>query len=440
MKKYNKYKPSGIEWLGDIPEHWENHRIDWITSIVRGNTGLKKDELLNEGEYVALQYGKTYKVDEVNNTFNFFVNNEYYKKSQIVNQGDTILISTSESIEDLGHSCFYNRIDIGLLGGEQILLNPNRKLVDEKFLYYYSKFFRYELQKYATGLKVFRFNIDDLKHVLITLPVLDEQTAIAAYLDRKTAAIDKKKALLTKKIEYYKELRKSLINQTVTKGLNPNAKLKHSGIDWIGKIPEHWEVKRLKECLRKDITDGPHETPEFTNTGYPFISVDGIVDGELVFNNCRYISEIDYTRFSKKVKIEMNDLFMGKAASTGKIARVKVDFKFTVWSPIAVIKTKKEIDTVFIEYFLKSEAVQPQIENLCTHNTQKNIAMKDIPKIILAIPPKEEQTAIASYLDEKTTTIDQIVSNLQKQIEKLKELRKVLINDVVTGKIKVIEG
>ena len=109
MIKYDSYKPSGIEWLGDIPSNWENHRIDWIGSIVRGNTGFKKDELLPYGEYVALQYGKTYKVDEVNEKFNFFVNSEFYKSSQVVQYGDLVIISTSETIEDLGHSCFYNR-------------------------------------------------------------------------------------------------------------------------------------------------------------------------------------------------------------------------------------------------------------------------------------------------------------------------------------------
>ena len=98
MIKYDSYKESDIEWLGEVPEHWKNYRIDSTASLVRGNTGLLKDELLANGEYVALQYGKTYKVDEVNNTFDFFVNSEYYKKGQIVNLGDTVLISTSENV------------------------------------------------------------------------------------------------------------------------------------------------------------------------------------------------------------------------------------------------------------------------------------------------------------------------------------------------------
>jgi type I restriction enzyme S subunit len=215
-KPYPKYKDSGIEWLGEIPEDWENYRIDWINTIIRGNTGFTKDELLEYGEFVALQYGKTYKVDEVNETFEFYVNSEFYKKNQVVNYGDIILISTSETIEDLGHSCFYNRKDLGLIGGEQILLKPNTKFIFDKYLYYYSKVFCNELRKYATGLKVFRFSIDDLKNIFIFIPSLHEQQQIAQYLDEKTSKIDTLITKATKAIELLKERRTALISAVVT--------------------------------------------------------------------------------------------------------------------------------------------------------------------------------------------------------------------------------
>ena len=211
-----KMKESGVEWLGEIPEGWKNYRIDWINTIVRGNTGFKKDELLDSGKYVALQYGKTYKVDEVNLTFKFYVNDEFYKSSQVVHYGDTILISTSETVEDLGHSCFYNRKDLGLIGGEQILLKPNTKLIFEKYLYYYSKVFSNELKKYSTGLKVFRFSIDDMKNIFISLPSLQEQEKIANYIDDKTSKIDILITKATKAIKLLKERRTALISAVVT--------------------------------------------------------------------------------------------------------------------------------------------------------------------------------------------------------------------------------
>ena len=209
-------KNSGIEWLGEIPEHWETYRIDWITNIVRGNTGFKKDELLDNGEYVALQYGKTYKVDVVDDSFNYFVNNEFYKENQIVLKGDTILISTSETIEDLGHTCFYNNENVGLLGGEQILLKPNRKVLYEKYLYQYSRQFCLGLKKYAKGLKVFRYNTNDLKQIFIAIPSIEEQIQIADFLDREIIRIESLTIKMKNEIELLIEYKTALISEVVT--------------------------------------------------------------------------------------------------------------------------------------------------------------------------------------------------------------------------------
>lgn len=211
-----KMKDSGFAWLGKIPEHWISYRIDWVTNIVRGNTGFKKDELLNSGEYVALQYGKTYKVDIVDDSFNFFVNSEFFKESQVVSKGDTILISTSETVEDLGHACYYNNENIGLLGGEQILLKPNRKVLYEKYLYQYARQFCLELKKYAKGLKVFRFNTTDLKQIFIAIPSIEEQIQIADFLDRETIRIDSLINKMEKEIVLLKEYKTTLISEVVT--------------------------------------------------------------------------------------------------------------------------------------------------------------------------------------------------------------------------------
>lgn len=437
MKKYNSYKDSGIEWLGYKPEHWSNNRIDWITSFVRGNTGLKKDELLEVGEYVALQYGKTYKVDEVDNSFNFFVNSEYYKRNQTVKRGDTILISTSETIEDLGHSCYYNREEIGLLGGEQILLKPKTKLINEKYLYYFSKIFCSELRKYATGLKVFRFNTDDLKKVFIALPTPEEQTAITQYLDTKTQAIDKKINLLTKKAETYKELRKSIINDAVCKGLDKNVKLKESGIDWIGKIPEHWKISRVKDSFilftGNSISDkGMFERKE---NSFDYVSTKDIdfETGQISYENGVYIPLEDK---SFKIAKAYSTLICIEGANAGKkIGFTEKDICFV--NKLCAIKsrTKNNADKYFF-YYTQSPLFEKQFFAIL-NGLIGGVSLSSIKYFDIISPSKEEQTAIANYLDEKTHKIDTIVSNIGKQIDTLKELRKTLINDVVTGKIKV---
>jgi type I restriction enzyme S subunit len=209
-------KDSGIKWLGDIPEHWEVVKLNGVCSFVRGNSSFKKDELLSTGKYVALQYGKTYKVNEVDKKYQFYVNDEFYKVSQIVNYGDVIFISTSETIEDLGHSVFYNRSDLGLLGGEQIVLKPNNAIVNGKYLCYSSKIFAKELQKYATGVKVFRFNINDLKTIYTSVPPTQEQTAIVSHIEKETSKLNKTISTIEKEIALTQEYRTALIAEAVT--------------------------------------------------------------------------------------------------------------------------------------------------------------------------------------------------------------------------------
>ncbi|MHA7059556.1 restriction endonuclease subunit S [Aquimarina sp. M1] len=208
-------KNSGIDWLGDIPEHWEVIKLVGLCHFVRGNSTFKKDELLNNGKYVALQYGKTYKVDEIDENYHFYVNEEFHKSTQTIKFGDVIVVSTSETIEDLGHSVFYNRNDIGLLGGEQMALKPYHQNIDNKYLYYSAKLFTKTLQVYATGVKVFRFNINHLKTIYTSLPPKEEQAQIVSHIKTETAKIDQAITKAQKEIELIKEYKEAMIAEAV---------------------------------------------------------------------------------------------------------------------------------------------------------------------------------------------------------------------------------
>ena len=209
-------KDSGIEWIGLVPRHWNIEKLSSLCHFVRGNSTFAKEDLLSNGQYVALQYGKTYKIDEVDSSYNFFVNEEFYKESQSVNFGDTIVISTSETIEDLGHSAFYNRNDIGLLGGEQVLIKPNNDILDYYYSYYTTKVFTKTLRKYATGIKVFRFNLNYLKTIHVAVPPKEEQIEITSYIKCALAQVDKAIVLQQSQIDKLQEYKASLINSTVT--------------------------------------------------------------------------------------------------------------------------------------------------------------------------------------------------------------------------------
>lgn len=446
MIKYDNYKPSKVELLIDIPSNWENYRIDFVGSFVRGNTGFKKDELLNKGEYVALQYGKTYKVDEVDSTFNFFVNSEFYKQSQIVNRGDVILVSTSETIEDLGHSCFYNRNDLGLLGGEQILLKPNSKIIDEKYLYYYSKFFCSQLRKYATGLKVFRFNIDDLKKIFISIPSLQEQEIIVIYINSKTEAIDKKINILSKKTNYYKEYRKSIINEAVSKGLNKNVKYKNSDVEEFGDIPEHWSVLRLKSLGSIETSSVDKKIVEHEDLVklVNYTDVYGNLNKEIINNDNFMVVSANIKQVKSKF-LKKGDVLFTPSSETiediGVSAVVMEDLENTLYSyHLLRLRFSKKVHLNFKKYLFNNDLVQNYLSKSATGTTRKILGLSAFNNIPLILPKSiKEQEEIAKYLDNKTQVIDKILSNISSQIITLKELRKTLINDVVTGKIKVTQ-
>ena len=209
--------------------------------------------------------------------------------------------------------------------------------------------------------------------------------------------------------------------------------MKPSNVEWLGAVPEHWDVRRLKTILADRVTDGPHLTPTFVASGVPFLSVDGIQSGELVFEDCRYVSLEDHVEFSKKAAPRRGDLLLGKAASTGKLARVKVDFEFSIWSPLALIRPdQSQVLSEFLEYAIKDVSAQVQIEMLCTLNTQKNIGMADIPRLVVALPPLAEQAAIVRYLDHADRRISRYIRAKQRLIELLEEEKQAIIHRAVT--------
>lgn len=219
-------KDSGVEWIGEIPEEWEVKKLFGTSQFIRGNTAFSKDEMLSNGDYVAVQYGKAYQIDEINEEYEYYINNEFYKDSQVVNQGDTIIISTSETIEDLGHSVFYNRNDVGLLGGEQMMLKPNTGLISGKYLFYSSKVFTKELRKFATGIKVYRFNINDLKTIYISVPPTEEQAVIVSHIESQSSKIDQAISIQEQQIEKLKEYKATLIDSAVTGKVKVNEGMK----------------------------------------------------------------------------------------------------------------------------------------------------------------------------------------------------------------------
>jgi|LSQX01.1.fsa_nt_gb type I restriction enzyme S subunit len=207
---------------------------------------------------------------------------------------------------------------------------------------------------------------------------------------------------------------------------------KDSGVEWLGEIPSNWEAVPLKFMCKNFVKDGPHETPEFIDSGIPFLSVDGIQDGKLVFEGCRFISLADHEYYSLKCKPAKGDVLLGKAASVGKVAYVDTDVEFNVWSPLAVITPKTPVFGRYIYYCLQSVELQAQCEVYSNANTQKNLGMNTIDNLDFPYPTSIEALKITKFLDHETAKIELLIKKQQQLVEFLKEKRQALISSAVT--------
>lgn len=431
MQTYTHYKDSGIDWIGPIPEHWEVNKLKFFSKI-KSITNRTEEELLS----VYLDKG-VINFNEVD-AKRTNVTSLDLSKYQLVEVGDFVLNNQQAWRGSVGVSKYK-----GIVSPAYIVLD----LIGNFNLSYANYFFRdiNMVSKYlmnSKGVGTIQRNLywPSLKEVFIYSPPIHEQEAIANFLDDRTAKIDALVQTKEQQIEKLKELRQAKIHQAVTKGLDASASIKDSGIEWIGEIPEHWEVSKVKNYLKIPITDGPHTTPILLDEGIPFISAEAIKNGKIDFNKKRgNISEEDYKLFSQKYVPQRNDIYMIKSgATTGNIAMVETDDIFTIWSPLAVFRSNHRILPKFLYNILQSSYFKTSVELSWSFGTQQNIGMGVLSNLYITIPISlKEQEQIVAYLDEVTGKIDQAITQKQVQITKLKEYKQSLINDVVTGKVKV---
>lgn len=445
MMKYDTYKTSDLEWLPMIPEHWTILRLKDLGNLQNGISNGK--DYFGFG-FPFVSYGNVYndtiRLTEITTLANSSTTDQ---KAYSVKEGDVFFTRTSETIDEIGiASTCQNTIPKATFSGFTIRLRPKRKLITKEFSKY---FFRASINRQFLSKEISLVTRASLsQNLLSNLPVLlpshSEQTAIAQYLDTKTQAIDKKIYLLTRKADYYKELRKSIINDAICKGLDKNVKLKESGIVWIGKIPEQWNVERLKALgvIETSSVNKKVEEDEELVKLVNYTDVYGNTNKE-IWNSDNYMVVSANRLQLQYKKLKKGDVLFTPSSETigdiGVSAVVMEDLKNTLYSyHILRLKFTVKMHLNFKKYLFNNDFVQEYFSKSATGTTRKILGLNTFYNLPIVFPPSiEEQTAIASYLDEKTQKIDAIVSNIGKQIDTLKELRKTLINDVVTGKIKV---
>ncbi len=275
---------------------------------------------------------------------------------------------------------------------------------------------------------------------IIDIP-LDLQKTIAHYLDTQTAQIDRKIDLLTQKATLYRNLKQSLINETVTRGLDKTVPMKDSAIEWLGEVPEHWKITFLVKTL-SSLVDYRGRTPRKVNNdenGMLLVTARNIKNGRIDYSLSEEFVDIDDVQsLLNRGKPEIGDVLFTTEAPLGEVANVdRLDFALA--QRIIKFRGKNNtLDNYFMKYWLMSSVFQYSLQRNATGSTALGLKGSKVRLLSIVLPPLSEQKAIADYLDTKTAQIDQIIQTINTQIEKLKELRKTLINDVVTGKIKVV--
>ncbi len=420
-------KDSGVPWIGEIPKEWN---IDTI-----GNLYTLRTEKVSDKDYAPLSVTKMGIVPQLETA----AKTDDGDNRKLVKVGDFAINSRSDRRGSCGISAYDGSVSL-----INLVLTPRGQMNPRFYNWlFHSELFADEFYKWGHGIvdDLWTTRWQEMKRITIVAPSLSEQQKIANFLDKKCSEVDEMIALQEQIIEELKAYKQSVITEAVTKGLNPNVPMKDSEILFVDKIPSHWKETKTLRLLEMPITDGPHETPEGLDNGIPFISADAVSDGYINFDNkWGYISRPYYEECCKKYIPQKYDIYMIKSgASTGRTAIVETDEVFTIWSPLAVFRANNNIILpYFLLYVLRSDSYLKQVESKWTYGTQQNIGMRVLEKLIISYPPLTEQQSIADYLDKKCDEIDKLIAIKQQKIESLKEYKKSIIYEYVTGKKEVV--
>lgn len=408
-----KMKDSGIEWIGQIPSDWDVSKIKYHCSMQSGDN-LTSSDIEPEGEYEV--YGA--------NGFR-----GYYSRFNC--EGVHILVGRQGALAGNVHL-----VDGRYWATDHAVITKITDKTCVKFLYY--SLVSADLNQYAfetaaqPGLAV-----SVIVNKSVPIPPIDEQKKIADFLDEKCGEIDSIRSDVQREIEILNDYKKSVITEAVTKGLNPKAKLKDSGIEWIEKIPEGWNVKKLK-YLCCTITDGSHFSPETTQEGKTYITVSDVYNDKIHYEEAAKISEEDFFILERNgCRPPKGAVLLSKDGTVGRTAIVS-DNDYVVLSSLGIlVPNLNVINSSYLKYLLDSPYLQEQMKLSMAGSALRRITISKISRFIGIVPPLPEQKTIADYLDEKCSEINATIADKQKQLETLDEYNKSLIFEYVTGKKEV---
>lgn len=434
MRRYESYKASGVEWLGEIPGHWEVHPIRTLFHERKErNYGAKVDYILSVMKDIGV-----IPYDEKGNVGN--KKSENIENYKIVYPGDLVINKMNAIIGSLGISKYH-----GALSQVYFVLYPrDHSKTNHQYLGYLFKVkpFQQSLIKISKGMMELRESIEfnEFKKLFLPIPSITEQDRIVNFLDQKTAEIEAAIAKKQRLIELLQEQKSILINQAVTRGLNLNVPMRESGVEWIGEIPAHWQVKKLRFLGKTQ--NGISAGAEYFGSGYPFVSYSD------VYNNLELPTEIKGLAQSteqdrKQYSIEEGDVLFTRTSETVEEIAYSAVCTETIKNStfagflIRFRPQKNILNPMYSKYFFSARIHRNYFVkemNLVIRASLSQDLLKNLPVLL---PSPNEQKQIALYCSDISQAIEQIINNERLAIEKLNEFKQTLIAHAVTGKIKV---
>ena len=433
-----KMKPSGIDWIGDIPNNWETSRIKYHYQISLGKMLQPIQENSTDTlEHYMCSANITWAGVDTSILKQMWFSPAEKKQYRLLD-GD-LLVSEGG---DVAVSCIWrNELDECYLQNAVHRVRQNA-LSDNRFIYYWLFFLKNYgiVDLICNKATIAHFTKEKFGELPICIMSIDEQVAIADFLDKECAQIDSIAADLEKQIALLQQYKKSLITETVTKGLDKSVPMKESGIEWTSKIPCHWEIKRFK-YLCEYITDGSHFSPETTDEGYPYITAADVKGVGLDYDAAKKISQQDFTSLRKAgCQPRKGDVLLVKdGATTGRIGMVTSEKPCVVLSSVAILRAPDNMDARYLHYLMESDFVQAQIQASMAGSAMPRTVLSKIINYWGITCPKEEQKEICDFLDRKCGYIETVIETKQVQQSTIQQHKKSLIYEYVTGKKRVKE-
>jgi type I restriction enzyme, S subunit len=438
LDHYPSYKNSGVTWLGNIPEGWEVRRLKFLGKLYAGLTGKKGDDFAKEyknGFKPFIPFTNIYRNLEISDKKYEFVKISPYEYQNKVKKDDILFLMSSETLDDIGKCSIYLGKNI------ELFLNSfckgfrfNCRNVQPRYLNLLLSSQPYRDYFSIVGRGFTRMNIKQeyINNLKTPIPPLTEQTAIIGFLNKKCEKINLAISQKEKMIELLKERKQIVIQNAVTKGVNPNAKMKNSGVEWIGEIPEHWDVVRNFQLFSERKEQGNKNLQILSVSIHTAVSENELNDDENIRGKIRIEDKSSYKLVDENdIAFNMMRAWQGGIGSVPTLGMVSP--AYIVAKPIGPINTK------YFEFQYRTGIFIQQMDRFSKGITdfRKRLYWDEFKQLKTILPPHSEQVAIIDHIKKESVKIDKAVELQQKQIEKLKEYKATLINSAVTGKIKV---